>query len=126
VHPGEDNARLTPARRPADPGPVSLSDLRRLACPSCGRPHDLLVLLDRVRSALRSGPFASLGCPACGAEAQLELAPEQAAIGRVVVERGTRFEPHMRVRQPGLRVTGSPDGLMVELVHRRWVFPRRG
>ena len=46
---------------------MSLAELRRLACPSCARPHDLPVLLDRVRSALRSGPWVSLGCPSCGA-----------------------------------------------------------
>jgi hypothetical protein len=104
---------------------MDLSALRRLACPSCGRPHDLLLLLDQVHGALRSGPFALLTCPACGAAAVLELAGEQAAIGRLARERGTHFEPHQRVRQPGLRVRGAPDGLAVELLSRSWSFPRR-
>lgn len=104
---------------------MSLADLRRLGCPSCGRPHDLPVLLDEVQSALRSGPWVSLGCPSCGAPAHLELAGEHVAIGRVVSERGSRFEPTMRVRQPGLRVVPTPDGILVELLHRRWVFERR-
>jgi hypothetical protein len=105
---------------------MSLSELRRLACPTCQRPHDLLVLLDQVRGALRGGPWASLACPACGAPAHLELSGDCAAIGRVVRERGERFEPHMRVRQPGLRVRPTPDGLLVELEHRRWAFARAG
>jgi hypothetical protein len=103
---------------------MDLAALRRLGCPSCGRPHDLLLLLDQARGALRSGPWLPLACPACGAEAVLELAGEQAAIGRLARERGTRFEPHQRVRQPGLRVHGAPDGLAVELLNRRWSFPR--
>jgi len=104
---------------------MSLADLRRLGCPSCGRPHDLPVLLDEARSALRSGPWLALGCPSCGAQAHLELAGEHAAIGRVVRERGSRFEPSMRVRQPGLRVKPTPDGIQVELLHRSWLFERR-
>jgi hypothetical protein len=102
----------------------SLADLRRLGCPSCGRPHDLPVLLDQVRGALRSGPWLRLACPSCGAPAHLELAGEQVAIGRVVHERGSRFEPAMRARQPGLRVRPTPDGILVELLHRRWAFAR--
>jgi hypothetical protein len=104
---------------------MSLADLRRLGCPSCGRPHDLPVLLDQVQSALRSGPWLPLGCPSCGAAAHLELVGEHAAIGRVRTDRASRFEPAMRVRQPGLRVRQMPDGILVELLHRRWVFERR-
>jgi hypothetical protein len=104
---------------------MTLADLRRLGCPGCGRPHDLFVLLDQVQAALRSGPWARLGCPSCGAPAELELAGEQVAIGRVVREPRARFEPHMRARQPGLRVVNTPDGVLVELLHRRWVFERR-
>ena len=104
---------------------MSLAALRRLGCPSCGRPHDLPVLLDHVQGALRSGPWLPLGCPSCGAPAHLELGGEHVAIGRLVRERGSRFEPAMRVRQPGLRVVPSPDGVRVELLHRRWIFERR-
>ena len=104
---------------------MSLAELRRLACPGCARPHDLLVLLDRVREAARGGPWVSLGCPSCGAEAQLELAGEQAAIGRLIRERGERFAPHERIRQPGLRVQGHPDHVEVTLLHRRLVLARR-
>jgi hypothetical protein len=104
---------------------MSLAELRRLGCPGCGRAHDLLVLLDRVHAALRSGPWAQVACPACGKPAWLELAGDQAAIGRLVRDRGTRFEPHQRVRQPGLRVRGAPDGLLVELLNRSWAFARQ-
>jgi hypothetical protein len=104
---------------------MSFAALRRLACPGCARPHDLLVLLDRVREAARGGPWLSVGCPNCGVEAQLELAGEQVAIGRLVRERGERFAPHERIQQPGLRVRGHPDGIEVELLHRSWVFARR-
>jgi hypothetical protein len=31
----------------------------------------------------------------------------------------------MRVRQPGLRVTAAPDGMLIELLHRRWVLDRK-
>jgi hypothetical protein len=103
---------------------MSFAALRRLACPACERPHDLLVLLDRVREAERGGPWLTLGCPGCGAEAHLELAGEQVAIGRLRRERGERFEPHMRAQQPGLRVQGRPDCVEVQLLHRSWVFPR--
>lgn len=104
---------------------MDLSTLRRLSCPSCGRPHDLLVLLDRVRDIAPTGPWAAFGCPACGAAAHLELSGEQVAIGRLVEDRGLRFEPHMRIHQPGLHVQGYPDGVRVRLLHRAWIFERR-
>ena len=116
--------RLTGLLRAADPPGMSLATLRRFACPGCERPHDLLLLLDRVREASRGGPWLALGCPGCGAEAHLELAGEQVAIGRLVAGRGERFEPHMRAQQPGLRVRGRPDWIEVELLNRSWVFPR--
>jgi hypothetical protein len=103
---------------------MDFASLRRLACPTCARPHDLLVLLDRAREASRGGPWLALDCPGCGAEAHLELAAEQVAIGRLLRERGERFAPHERARQPGLRVRGSPDGIEVRLLHRSWLFPR--
>ena len=83
------------------------------------------MLFDRAQGALRSGPWVQLGCPSCGAAAYLELAGEHVAIGRVVRERGSRFEPAMRVRQPGLRVKPAPDSIQVELLHRSWIFERR-
>lgn len=104
---------------------MDLRGLKRLATPCCGRPHELLVLLDRVRDVAATGPWATLRCPGCGQEACLELAGEQVASGRLREDRGARFEPHMRVRQPGLRVKGFPAGMEVELGHRRWVFERR-
>jgi hypothetical protein len=104
---------------------MSFAALRRLACPSCGRPHDLLVLLDRAREAARGGPWLALECPGCGAQAHLELSGEQVAIGHLRSERGERFEPHMRARQPGLRVRGQPDHVEVQLLHRSWIFARR-
>ncbi|HVH04713.1 MAG TPA: hypothetical protein VNE71_01795 [Myxococcota bacterium] len=104
---------------------MDLSALQRLAAPCCGRPHDLLVLLDHVSDVAPTGPWALLRCPGCGAAACLELAGEHAALGRLREERGAHFEPHMRVRQPGLRVRGFPAGMEVELLHRRWVFERR-
>lgn len=103
---------------------MDFSALRRLACPACGRPHDLLVLLDAAREAARGGPWLALACPGCGAPAHLELSGEQVAIGRLRRERGERFEPHMRAQQPGLRVRGQPDSIEVQLLHRSWVFPR--
>jgi hypothetical protein len=104
---------------------MDLSALKRLACPGCGRPHDLLVLLDRVRDIAPTGPWAALRCPGCGAPAHLELAGEHVAIGRLEEAHGARFVPTMRVVQPGLRTTGFPAGLQVELLHRKWVFERR-
>jgi hypothetical protein len=105
---------------------MDLADLRRLGCPACGRPHDLLVLLDAAEGSHRAGPWAALRCPACGAPCALELAAEAAAIGRVEAAPRTRFAPAMRVRQPGLRVSARPDALVVELLHRRFVLARRG
>jgi hypothetical protein len=104
---------------------MTLADLRRLACPACGRAHDLLLLLDAAAGALRAGPWARAACPACGAGAHLELAAESAAIGRLADEPRPRFEPHQRVRQPGLRVRSTPEALVVELLHRRWALARR-
>jgi hypothetical protein len=104
---------------------MDLSGLQRLAAPCCGRPHDLLVLFARVRDVAPTGPWAALRCPGCGEAACLELAGENVAIGRLREDHGTRFEPHMRVRQPGLRITGFPAGVQVELLHRKWVFARR-
>ena len=103
---------------------MDLAALRRLACPSCARPHDLFVLLDHARGALRSGPWARVACPSCGAEAHLELASGRAAIGRVHDQHGPRFDPAERVEQPGLVVRGRPDGIEIELLHRSWVLPR--
>jgi hypothetical protein len=85
----------------------------------------VLVLLDRVRDVAPTGPWAELRCPGCGEPACLELGGENVAIGRLREDHGTRFEPHMRVNQPGLRVRGFPAGMEVELLHRKWVFERR-
>jgi hypothetical protein len=103
---------------------MDLADLRRLACPHCGRPHDLLVLLDAARASHRNGPWASLACPSCSAPCALELTPESAAMGRVDATPRAAFLPTVRVRQPGLRVRSQPDALVVELLHRRFVLPR--
>ncbi|HEX2483704.1 MAG TPA: hypothetical protein VHQ66_00290 [Myxococcota bacterium] len=104
---------------------MDFADLRRLPCPACGRRHDLLVLLDAARTSERSGPWAPLACPACDAPCVLELGPESAAIGRVEASPRTVFQAATRVRQPGLRVRSQPDALVVELLHRRFVLPRR-
>jgi|GEM_PF-2360327 len=104
---------------------MDLGDLRRLGCPHCGRPHDLLVLLDAADAAHRRGPWASLRCPGCGARCALELGAEGAAIGCLEAAPRATFAPSMRVRQPGLRVRAQPDALVVELLHRRFVLPRR-
>jgi hypothetical protein len=104
---------------------MDLSDLRRLPCPACGRRHDLLVLLDGARTSDRGGPWAALPCPACGAPCALELGAESAAIGRLEAPPRAAFQPAARVRQPGLRVRSQPDALVVELLHRRFVLPRR-
>ena len=107
-----------------DPGRMDLADLRRLGCPHCGRPHDLLVLLDAAEGSHRAGPWATLHCPACGAPCALELAGETAALGRVEAVPRALFAPAVRVRQPGLRVRSQPDALVVELLHRRFVLTR--
>lgn len=104
---------------------MDLAGLRRLGCPACGRPHDLLVLLDAAEASHRAGPWAALRCPACGAACDLELAAGAAAIGRVEAAPRSLFSPSMRVRQPGLRVEARPDALVVELLHRRFVLMRR-
>jgi len=100
----------------------SLADLRRLACPVCLRAHDLLVLLDRAAHALRGTRWVQVHCPACDAPAHLELASGDASIGRVLADPRRRFEPSMRVSQPGLEVHPAPDGLEVALLHRRWLL----
>ena len=104
---------------------MTLSDLRRLGCPACGRPHDLLVLFDRLVAAWSTERWARVRCPSCDECSELAFDGEEVAIGSVRGAPRDRFEPTMRVQQPGLRVTAAPDGMLIELLHRRWVLDRK-
>ncbi|MDH3687328.1 MAG: hypothetical protein OEP95_13940 [Myxococcales bacterium] len=102
-----------------------LDALRRLGCPTCGRPHDLLVLFDRLGDAWATERWARVTCPNCGNRCELAFDGDEVAIGHVGGDRRPSFQPSMRVRQPGLRVTAAPDGILIELLHRRWVLDRK-
>ena len=104
---------------------MNLTDLKRLGCPSCSRPHDLLVLFDALGDAWATERWARVTCPGCGGRCEVSFEGDEVAIGFVRGERRARFEPSMRVRQPGLRVTAAPDGMLIELLHRRWVLDRK-
>jgi hypothetical protein len=99
---------------------VSLAELRPLPCPHCGRGHDLLLLLDAARAAQPGGRLVEATCPACAQPVHLELGDGAACIGRLASERPIVFRPERRVAQPGLSVSGGPEGLVVRLLHRRW------
>ncbi len=106
---------------------MSLAALQRLPCPACGCGHDLFAWLDRALGAAGGARRVAVTCPRCAAAADLELGPGTAAIGAVVAGRPPLFRPERRVAQPGLRVQAGPEGLVVELLHRRFfVAPRRG
>lgn len=100
---------------------MNLGDLRRVACPHCGRPHDLLVLFDALGAGWPQGPWADVRCPSCDACAQLAFFGEEVAIGFVTCAPRPRFEPTERMHQPGLCVRPQVDGLVIELLHRQWV-----
>jgi hypothetical protein len=99
---------------------VSLAELRPLPCPHCGRGHDLLLLLDAARAALPGGRVVEAACPACDRPLHLELGEATAAVGDLASERPAVFRAERRVAQPGLSVSGGPEGLVVRLLHRRW------
>lgn len=103
---------------------MSLDSLRRLSCPHCQRASDLLVLFDRLGTAWRAASWVDVTCPRCDRPAVLELEGEDVAIGFVRETPRAAFEPRERVRQPGLRLRPAPDGIVVELLHRRWVVER--
>jgi len=103
---------------------MSFESLRRLSCPHCAAPSDLLVLFDRLGAAWRAGPWVEVTCPRCDRPAVLELEGEDVAIGFVRSTPRATFEPRERVRQPGLRLSPTPDGILLELLHRRWVVER--
>jgi hypothetical protein len=106
------------------PAAMDLTDLRRLACPACGRPTDVLVLLDRLEESWRSESWADVSCPECGHRVQLSFEGEDVAIGFVSETPRAIFQPSDRTRQPGLRTSAAPDALVLELWHRRWVVAR--
>ena len=104
---------------------MNLTDLRRLGCPTCGRPHDLLVLFDHLGDAWATERWARVTCPGCDERCELAFDGTEVAIGFVRGALRPRFEPSMRIRQPGLRVTAAPDGMLIELLNRRWVLDRK-
>jgi hypothetical protein len=103
---------------------VTLADLKRLGCPICGQPTDLLMLFDQLGDAWTTERWAQVTCPSCGNRSELAFEAEEVAIGFVCGDHRPHFEPTMRVHQPGLRVTAAPEGMLIELLHRRWVLDR--
>lgn len=101
---------------------MSLSDLRRLPCPHCGSPSDLLLWLDHARGARPADHCVEVACPSCGSELELELRPGVAAIGGPGPGPRAGFHPDARVEQPGLESDLKPEGWIVRLLHRQWVF----
>ena len=99
---------------------MSLSDLRLLTDPHCAAPHDLFALLDFARDSRPDTHWIAVSRASCSEAVQLEIQADNVAIGRLSELRRRGFRPAMRVRQPGLRVQGAPDGLLITLLHRRW------
>lgn len=104
---------------------MSFDSLRRLACPGCQAPSDLLVLFDHLGDAWQGEAWIEVRCPACDRGAVLEIEGEDVAIGFVKEAPRALFEPVERVRQPGLRLSAAPDGIVLGLLHRRWIVARQ-
>ncbi len=101
---------------------MNVAALRPLHCPSCGAPSDLLVWLDAVVHAWPGERRVSARCPRCEATAMLALHPGEAAIGRMADGPRPVFQQDERVAQPDLSAQASPDGLVIELLHRSFAW----
>jgi predicted RNA-binding Zn-ribbon protein involved in translation (DUF1610 family) len=102
-----------------------VSDVKRLGCPHCGRPRDLFSILDHCDRSWQGRRWLDFRCPDCGEASWVELEGSRAAIGFVRQPGAPRFEPHMRVDEPGLEARLAPDGMWVHLYHRRWYLVAR-
>lgn len=104
-------------------------DLRSLAsvrAPCCGHSASLLELFDAVTSAFRGKRWIRFDCPGCKTPALINLEDDATAWGYNADPGGRFFTPRLRIQQAGLEVSGGPEGLVVQLLHRRWFFPRCG
>jgi hypothetical protein len=101
---------------------VSLDELRSLPCGSCGGRSDLLVWLDHAVRAWPVEHCVAACCPRCGGDVHLQLACGRAALGELTPPPGRVFRPSVRVDQPGLESLLRPEGWIVRLLHRRWIF----
>jgi hypothetical protein len=61
-------------------------------------------------------------CPRCGGDVHLQLTAGRAALGELTPAPGRVFRPSVRVDQPGLESLLRPEGWVVRLLHRRWIF----
>jgi hypothetical protein len=97
-----------------------------LPCPACGGSSDLATLLDAATGAWPAERCVAVRCPRCEGELTLELASERVAIGSRGEAPRAPFRPEWRVDQPGLLVDSRPEGLLVRLQHRQWVWSNDG
>ena len=119
----EDPGEREEAGSPASVG-ADLRALTAFAAPCCGQSLSLFEAFDAALSAFRDRRWLRVPCPGCGASGVLCLEPGQTAWGHLAELRPPLFSPRVPIGQPGLEIQASPEGVVIELLHRRWFFRR--